>query len=49
MKKKKKKKKTKRKKERKTCRQRSNAYAYNMRISWFDDAWRSKTEQTAER
>ena len=20
-----------------------------MRISWFDDAWRSKTEQTAER
>jgi hypothetical protein len=34
--------------EEKECRQRRNDHIY-MRISWFDDAWRSKTEQTAER
>jgi hypothetical protein len=33
--------------EEKECRQRRSDHTY-MRISWFDDAWRSKTEQTAE-
>jgi len=33
-------------KKKKECRQRRNDHTY-MRISWFDDAWRSKTEQTA--
>jgi hypothetical protein len=36
------------KKEEREYRQRRNEHIY-MRISWFDDAWRSKTEQTAER
>jgi len=42
-----KKKKRKKDEKEKECRQRRSDHTY-MRISWFDDAWRSKTEQTAE-
>lgn len=38
----------KKKKRRHADKEKQSPYAY-MRISWFDDAWRSKTEQTAER